>query len=224
MQLVLTELSTAERYKFLTSLVIPRPVALVTSHDEHGVYNAAPFSFFNLFSEEPAIVVLGFSAKPNGAHKDTIKNIKKTEQFVVNMVDHRVIAGMHICSADVPSHESEIDYAGFTLAPSRLIGVERIANAPVNLECRLFQLTNLTERRTLVLGEILCVHVLDEIIDPATKRVIPERYSPIARLYGDHYAWLGERYSKAIPTMEAVHEQGIEAGRTGVARAPTGDA
>jgi flavin reductase (DIM6/NTAB) family NADH-FMN oxidoreductase RutF len=120
------------------------------------------------------------------------------------MVDHRVIDAMHICSSDVPSDESEIDYAGVTLVPSRLIDVQRIKEAPVNLECRLFQITNLTERRSLVLGEVLCVHVLDEIIDPATRRVIPEQYSPIARLYGDHYAWLGERYTKAIPTFAQV--------------------
>lgn len=216
MELVLNDLPTQERYKFLTALVIPRPVALVTSCDEHGVYNAAPFSFFNVFSEDPAMVVLGFSAKPNGEHKDTIKNIRKIGAFVVNMVDHRVIDAMHVCSSDVPSDESEIDYAGVTLAPSRLIDVQRIAEAPVNLECRLFQLTNLSERRTLVLGEILCVHVLDEIIDPTTRRVIPEKYSPIARLYGDHYAWLGQRYTKAIPSYDDLKAHGVDAGKVGV--------
>jgi flavin reductase (DIM6/NTAB) family NADH-FMN oxidoreductase RutF len=204
MELVLKDLSLRERYKFLTALVIPRPVALVTSRNEAGLHNAAPFSFFNLFSEEPAIIVLGFSLRPDNSTKDTLKNIKKIEQFVVNMVDHRVIDAMHICSADVPSDESEIDYAGVTLAPSRLVDVQRIAEAPASLECRLFQLINLTDRRTLIIGEVLCVHVLDEIIDPTTRRVIPEQYSPIARLYGDHYAWLGERYTKAIPSFKEV--------------------
>jgi flavin reductase (DIM6/NTAB) family NADH-FMN oxidoreductase RutF len=204
MELVLKDMTVAERYKFLTALVIPRPVALVTTRNEQGLHNAAPFSFFNLFSEDPAIVVLGFSARPDGEHKDTVKNIKKTEQFVVNMVDHRVIEAMHICSSDVPSDESEIDYAGVTLAPSRFVAVQRIKESPVNLECQLFQVTNLSQRRTLVLGEVLCLHVLDEIIDPATRRVIPEQYSPIARLYGDHYAWLGQRYTRAIPSFDAV--------------------
>ena len=204
MELVLKDMTVAERYKFLTALVIPRPVALVTTRNEQGLHNAAPFSFFNLFSEDPAIVVLGFSARPDGEHKDTVKNIKKTEQFVVNMVDHRVIEAMHICSSDVPSDESEIDYAGVTLAPSRFVAVQRIKESPVNLECQLFQVTNLSQRRTLVLGEVLCLHVLDEIIDPATRRVIPEQYSPIARLYGAHYAWLGQRYTRAIPSFDAV--------------------
>jgi len=204
MELVLKDIPVAERYKFLTALVIPRPVALVTSRNETGLHNAAPFSFFNLFSDEPAIVVLGISARPDNRTKDTPKNIKTNEQFVVNMVDHRIIDAMHICSSDVPSDESEIEYAGVTLSPSRMIDVQRITEAPASLECRLFQLTNLTHRRTLVVGEVLCIHVLDEIIDPTTKRVIPEQYSPIARLYGTHYAWLGERYTKAIPTFEEV--------------------
>ena len=202
MELVLKDMTVAERYKFLTALVIPRPVALVTTRNEKGLHNAAPFSFFNLFSEDPAIVVLGFSARPDGEHKDTIKNIKKTEQFVGNMVDHRVIEATHICSSNVPSDESEIEYAGVTLSPSRFVAVQRIKEAPVNPECRLFQVTNLTERRSLVLGEVHCVHVLDEIIDPATRRVIPEQYSPIARLYGDHYAWLGQHYTRAIPSFD----------------------
>ena len=204
MEFILKDIPVAERYKFLTAVVIPRPVALVTSRSEAGLHNAAPFSFFNLFSEEPAIVVLGFSARPDNSTKDTLRNIRKTEQFVVNMVDRRIIDAMHICSSDVPSDESEIDYAGVNLLPSRMVDVQRIAESPASLECRLFQLTNLTHRRTLVVGEVLCVHVLDEILDPATKRIIPEQYSPIARLYGNHYAWLGERYTKAIPSFDEV--------------------
>jgi flavin reductase (DIM6/NTAB) family NADH-FMN oxidoreductase RutF len=204
MELVLSELPVEQRYKYLTALVIPRPVAFATTLDEHGVHTAAPFSFFNGFSEEPALVVLGFSSRPNGRKKDTLLNIRKTKEFVVNMVDKRIIEAMHICSADVPYGESEIDFAGVTLAPSKTVAVKRIAEAPVNLECKLHSILDFTERRSLVLGEVQCIHILDEIIDPATKRVIPEQYSPIARLYGDHYAWLGQRYTRAIPSYEDI--------------------
>ena len=212
MDLLLEDLSTQDRYKFLSAVVIPRPVGLVTSKDQDGLYNAAPFSFFNVFSEDPAIVVLGLGAKHNGQAKDTLKNIKTTKQFVVNMVDKSIIGAMHICSAEVPSDESEIDYAGLTLADSQAINVQRIAQAPVSLECELFQIMELTERRSLILGEVKAIHISDEIIDPATKRIIPEKYSPIARLYGDYYAWLGDRYTKAIPTMEEIERLGIKAG------------
>lgn len=207
MELLFSEMTPQERYKFLTAVVIPRPVAFVTSRNAEGVTNAAPFSFFNVFSEEPATVVLGISARPDGRRKDTILNIERAGEFVVNMVDKRVIEAMHIASADVPPDESEIDYSDVTLAPSRIVGVGRIAEAPASLECRLSQVIQLSPRRSLVLGEVLCVHVLDEIVDPTTRRIIPAQYSPIARLYGDHYAWLGERYTRAIPPYEEIRAQ-----------------
>ncbi len=223
MQLLLSELSVKDRYKFLTALVIPRPIAFVTTHDENGVHNAAPFSFFNVFSEDPAVVVLGFSSRDDGRKKDTLTNVQKTGAFVVNMVDERVVDAMHICSADLPYGESEIDYAGVTLAPSRLVDVKRIAEAPVNLECKLRTVIDLSERRALVLGEVFCVHVLDEIIDPKTRRVIPERYSPLARLYGEHYAWLGQRYTKAIPAYDDVKARRVPSTPRPPQRAAAGD-
>ena len=212
MDLILEDLSVQDRYKFLSAVVLPRPVAFVTTKDQDGLYNAAPFSFFNVFSEDPAIVVLGIGAKPNGRTKDTLKNIRDTKQFVVNMVDKSIIGAMHIASAEIPSDESEIDYAGITLADSQIINVQRIAEAPVSLECELFQVIELSERRSLVLGQVKSIHIDDAIIDPETKRLIPEKYSPIARLYGDYYAWLGTRYTKAIPSMEDIHRLGLKAG------------
>ena len=212
MDLILEDLSVQDRYKFLSAVVLPRPVAFVTTKDQVGLYNAAPFSFFNVFSEDPAIVVLGIGAKPNGRTKDTLKNIRDTKQFVVNMVDKSIIGAMHIASAEIPSDESEIDYAGITLADSQIINVQRIAEAPVSLECELFQVIELSERRSLVLGQVKAIHIDDAIIDPETKRLIPEKYSPIARLYGDYYAWLGTRYTKAIPSMEDIHRLGLKAG------------
>jgi flavin reductase (DIM6/NTAB) family NADH-FMN oxidoreductase RutF len=213
MDLVMNEMPMRERYKYLTALVIPRPVALVTTRNAEGLHNAAPFSFFNVFAEEPPLVVLGINLKADGRQKDTLNNIRATRTFVVNMVDHRVIGAMHVCSADVPSDESEIDYAGVTLAPSRVVDVQRIAQAPASLECRLYQVIEVSEYRTLIVGEVVSIHVLDEIVDPSNGRIIPEQYSPIARLYGEHYAWLGARYTKAIPSFDDLRTHGPEAGR-----------
>ncbi len=212
MDLLLEDLSKQERYKFLSAVVIPRPVALVTSKDRNGLCNAAPYSFFNVFSEDPAIAILGIGAKSDGSIKDTLQNIRDVKQFVINMVDKSIIGAMHIASADFPSNESEIDYAGVTLVDSKTVNVQRIAQAPASLECELFQIIELSERRSLVLGKIKSIYIQDELIDPATKRIIPEKYSPIARLFGDYYAWLGDRYTKAIPTMEQIHELGLKAG------------
>lgn len=206
MELVLDELSVQEKYKFLSALVIPRPIALVSSRDAHGQHNAAPFSFFNLFSEDPAVVVLGFSSrsedKAEDSRKDTLKNIERVGAFVVNMVDRPMAVGMNVCATQFPANINEAEAAGFTMAPCRFVDVKRIAEAPVSLECRLYQRIELSYRRALVLGEVLCVHVRDDILDPKTKRVIPEKYDPLARLYGTHYAWLGERFQMAIDSYE----------------------
>lgn len=208
MELVLDELTARERYKFLTAVVTPRPIAFVTSCDRNGVHNAAPFSFFNVFSEEPPVVVLGINARPDGRTKDTLRNIEDTKAFAVSMVDQSIADAMHICSADFPYGESEIDYAGVTLTPSRTVPVMRIREAPASLECELAQIIPLSERRRLVLGHVKCVHVQDEIFDAKTMRIIPEKYSPLGRLYGDHYAWLGERYARPIPSYEEAKGQG----------------
>lgn len=206
MELNLDELPVQERYKFLSALVIPRPIALVSTRDAGGVYNCAPFSFFNLFSEDPAVVVLGFSSRSEDksldTRKDTLRNIERTGAFVINMVDRPMAEAMNVCATDFPPEMSEADAAGFTLVPSRFIDVKRIAQSPVNLECRLFQRIELSYRRHLILGEVLCVHVRDDIIDPKTRRVIPEKYDPLARLYGIHYAWLGERFQMGIEPFE----------------------
>ncbi len=212
MDLKINELSQYERYKFLSALVIPRPVAFVTTKNSEGKHNAAPFSFFNLFSEDPALVVLGFSHRPDGRSKDTINNIRASEQFVVNMIDKNIIGAMHIASADFLPDESEIDFAGIHLSPSQVVDVMRITESPVSLECKVFEIKDLSERRALVLGEVLSIHIKDQIFDPETRRVIPENYSPIARLYGNEYAWLGKRYSKAIPTRDEIREKGLKAG------------
>jgi flavin reductase (DIM6/NTAB) family NADH-FMN oxidoreductase RutF len=200
MDFTISELSQYERYKFLSALVIPRPVAFITTKNVKGQHNAAPFSFFNLFSEDPALVVLGFSHRPDGRSKDTINNIRSSQQFVVNMVDKNIIGAMHIASADFGPDESEIDFAGIHLSPSNHVDVMRITEAPVSLECKLFEIKDLTQRRALVMGEVLSIHLKDDIFDSQTRRIIPEKYSPIARLYGNEYAWLGQRYTKAIPS------------------------
>jgi flavin reductase (DIM6/NTAB) family NADH-FMN oxidoreductase RutF len=204
MELILNELAVRERYKFLTAIVTPRPVALVMTRDANGVDNCGPFSFFNVFSEDPAIVILGISKRPDGRTKDTLLNIRERKEFVVHMVDRRIEECMHICSTDFPKGESELPFTGVTLKPARTVNIARIIDAPAALECRLERTIELSPLRTLVLGEVTCAHIQDSLIDPDTRRVVPERYLPIGRLYGEHYAWLGEHFSRAIPGYDEV--------------------
>jgi flavin reductase (DIM6/NTAB) family NADH-FMN oxidoreductase RutF len=181
-----------QRYKLLVGLVVPRPIALVTSIGPGGIVNAAPFSFFNVFSEEPPLVVLGLQSRPDGAIKDTPANIRETGAFVVNLVDEALAEQMNICAVDFPRDESEIDAAGLDLLPGKSVPVPHIASAPVGLECRHYLTLEVSRERRLCIGQVTCLHVRDGIVDPGNLRVDIDNYRPVARLYGNYYARLGE--------------------------------
>jgi flavin reductase (DIM6/NTAB) family NADH-FMN oxidoreductase RutF len=181
-----------QRYKLLVGLVVPRPIALVTTVGPGGIVNAAPFSFFNVFSEEPPLVVLGLQSRPDGTIKDTPANIRETGAFVVNLVDEALAEQMNICAVDFPRGESEIDAAGLDLCAGTAIPVPRIASAPVALECRHYLTLEVSRERRLCIGQVVCLHVRNGIVDPDNLRVDIDAYRPVARLHGNYYARLGE--------------------------------
>ncbi len=184
---VLADLAPRDRYKLLSSLVIPRPIALVTSLSAEGVVNAAPYSFFNVFSHEPAIVVLGVERRAPGVPKDTGLNLVERHEFVVNLVDEALAEAMNVCAVDFPPEESEIDAAGLSLAPSARVKAPRIAEAPAALECRLFLNLDPGHGRQLILGEVLAIHTREGLIDPATLRINLGAYRPVGRLFANLY-------------------------------------
>jgi len=187
MRFDLAELSAAERYKLLGGLIVPRPIALVTTRSADGRSNAAPFSFFNVFAEEPPLIVLGLGISPSGGAKDTTVNIRDTGEFVVNLVDEAIAEAMNLCAIDFPPEVDEIEVAGLALAPSDKVAPPRIAQAPVNLECRRYLTLQPARERYLVLGRVVMAHVRDGVLDPATLRVDRDAYAPIGRLFGGGY-------------------------------------
>jgi flavin reductase (DIM6/NTAB) family NADH-FMN oxidoreductase RutF len=187
MNLDFAELAPRDRYKLLTALVVPRPIALVTSVSLEGVVNAAPYSFFNVFSQNPALVVLGIETRAPRAQKDTARNIAETRDFVVNLVDEAIAESMNICAVDFPPEESEIEAAGFSTAPSATVSAPRIAEAPAALECRLFVTLNPGHGRELIIGEVMGVHTRDGLVDPQTLRLDWQKYNPVGRLYANLY-------------------------------------
>jgi flavin reductase (DIM6/NTAB) family NADH-FMN oxidoreductase RutF len=191
----LTALPPALCYKLLAALVVPRPIALVTTVGPGGIVNAAPFSFFNVFSEDPALVVLGIQARPDGTPKDTLKHIRETGVFVVNLVDEAIAGQMNICSVDFPTGVSEVEAAGLNVLPSVSVPVPRIAEAPAALECRHHMTLEVTFRRHLCIGKVVRMHARPGIIDPARLRVNLEAYRPVARLFGNLYARVGEKFA-----------------------------
>ena len=186
------DLSPKDRYKLLAGLVIPRPIALVTTVSEDGVVNAAPFSFFNLFSEEPPVVILGVNLRPEGATKDTTRNIQANGEYVIHVVSEDIAEAMNVCAVDFPAGMSEIELAGFTLKPSGSVAPPSIAEAPVALECRMTQIINLSPLRDLILGEVVRIRTRPGIVDPKRLYVDVAKYRPLARLFGNLYARLGD--------------------------------
>ncbi len=182
------------RYKLLGGLVVPRPIALVTTRDPQGRDNAAPFSFFNVLAETPPLVVLGLGISPSGRAKDTTNNIRDNGEFVVNLVDEPIAEAMNLCAIDLPPEVSEVALAGFSLLPSDIVAPGRIAQSPVNMECRRYVTLQPGPERYIVLGEVLMLHVKDGIVDPESLRVDRELYAPIGRLFGGGYIRTHDRF------------------------------
>lgn len=188
-------LPPAARYKLLTGLVVPRPIALVTTISPAGVVNAAPFSFFNTFAQEPPLLVLGMDARPGGEMKDTLANIRQNRAFVVHLVDEDSARDMNDCAIDFPSAIGEPAALGLALAPGTHGPVPRLSAAPVAMECRQVTTLNFGPMRDLVIGEVLALHTRAGIIDADTLRTDYEVFKPIGRLGGTFYSFQNQRFS-----------------------------
>lgn len=168
MDIAAADLPPDRIYKLLVSTVMPRPIALVSTLSADGTANAAPFSFFNVFSNAPPLLVLGIEGNKRDdgqPYKDTGENIRRSGEFVVNLVSHAMVEAMTICAIAFPEGESEIAEAGLTTLPSQQIAVPRIAESPVSFECRTHSIMDLPFNRSIVMGEILHLHVRDDAID-----------------------------------------------------------
>ena len=194
MELLLAELPRLERYKLLIGLVIPRPIAWISTVNEHGVTNCAPYSFFNVFSEEPPLCMVSFNRRSDGAMKHSLKNILRSDEFVVNLVDESTANAMHISSYEYPEEESEFEKTGLTPAPAKLVSHPHIAEAAASFECRVERRLEFGPERAMIVGEILLLHAREGIIDPQTKRVSEEHYHPIGRLFAARYCTTRQRF------------------------------
>jgi flavin reductase (DIM6/NTAB) family NADH-FMN oxidoreductase RutF len=195
-------LNEHERYKLLCALIVPRPIALVTTVNRDGKVNAAPFSFFNVFAEEPALVALGLYSQPDGSLKDTSANIRAMGAFTVNLIDEALAVRMNTCAVNFPAEISEIDAAELSTLPGTAIPVPRIAEAPAALECRHYMTLEVSARRRLCLGEVLHVHARPGVVDPARMYVNLDAYKPVARLFGNLYAGLGPAFELKRQTYD----------------------
>ncbi len=183
-----SDLAPIERYKLLSSTVTPRPIAWVSTRSPDGTMNAAPFSFFNVFGEDPPIVGFSVNDRSPGDRKDTGRNIRAVPEFVVNLVDEDTLDQMNITAAEFPPDIDEFRASGLTPAPSLSISSPRRAESPVSRECTLFQMVPLGPHRSLFLGEVKYMHIRDDlVIDPARFYVDTQKIGLIGRAQGNSY-------------------------------------
>ncbi|MCO6418619.1 flavin reductase family protein [Siccirubricoccus sp. KC 17139] len=179
-----SQIAPQDAYKLVVSSVVPRPIAWVVTQDAAGVVNAAPYSFFNAFSDNPVVVGIGCGPKAPGALKDTAANIKETGQFTVCLVPEQAIHAMNATAVDFAPEVDELKEAGLTALPSAKIRPPRIAESPVALECETFQLVP-AGRHTIVLGKVLAIHIKDDcVLDAAKCYVDTPKLNLVGRMHG----------------------------------------
>jgi flavin reductase (DIM6/NTAB) family NADH-FMN oxidoreductase RutF len=170
--------STADNYKVLTNLVVPRPIAWISSQSPDGVVNLAPFSFFNAIGSDPLYVMVSMALGAAGQPKDSARNIEASGEFVVNLVTEDLFAAMNISAADFPADQSELELAHLHTAPSLRIKAPRVAESQASLECTLHSAQRLGAN-TLFIGEVVMFHVADHLLGP---RLHINNFAPIGRL------------------------------------------
>lgn len=183
MELDFANMSSIDRYKLLCAVVVPRPIAWVTSVNAAGLVNVAPFSFFNAMGSQPAIVALGITTRGKGVPKDSFRNIQETGEFVVNLVTYAAREAMNRTAADFPPEISELDALGLETRPSTVVKPPRLALSPVHLECKLATIVEVGRNRVTI-GEVVHVQIADEFYDPEKGYVATEKLDLIARLHG----------------------------------------
>jgi flavin reductase (DIM6/NTAB) family NADH-FMN oxidoreductase RutF len=178
-----TQIPHEQAYKLVVASVVPRPVAWVVSQDREGQVNAAPYSFFNAFSDNPVVVGIGCGPR-SGKVKDTLANIEATGQFVVNLVSAANADQMNITAIDFPHGVNEIAEAGLSTAPSLKVKVPRIAESPVALECEIFQFVP-AGHHTIVMGRVVAQYVRDDCVLDASKFYIDTpKLELVGRMHG----------------------------------------
>ena len=191
-----------QRYKLMASLIVPRPIALITTLSEDGVVNAAPFSMFNMLGEEPPIVMVSINRLQDGQLKHTAANIVRTGEFVVHLTDEAMAGQMHRCGERFSADVSELAEVGLSTAPSRHVKPPRIAEAPAAFECTLYELLE-TPSRQIFIGQVHWLHARDGLIDTELWRVRLQNYFPVARFGASFYINTRERFSLEAASAQA---------------------
>ena len=177
-------------YRLITGVVVPRPIAWVTTLSGSGVVNLAPFSAFTFVSPKPPMLAISVGRK-GGIYKDTAQNILNNEEYVVHIADSSLMTAVHESSTEHPPDVSEVEELRLSTLPGERMKVPRLAAAPIAMECRFRQCLEFGETRSrLIVGEVLVFHIRDGLLQNG--KIETRALDPIARIAGPRYAKLGE--------------------------------
>lgn len=190
-------ISPGSMYRFMIGVVVPRPIAFVSTTNAQGRFNVAPFSYFNALTNRPPLLGVSINLRA-GTPKDTLRNIRETGEFVVNIVNEDLFARMVQTSGDWSEEVNEFQLTGLTPVPGDLVKAPRVGESPVSMECRLYKEVELGDS-AFVVGEILRAHVSDAVLTDGRVDVV--KLKPIGRLGGDQYAPLREVLSMPRPKV-----------------------
>lgn len=195
-------MSKRDLHELFMTAIVPRPIALVSTVGEDGVFNLAPFSCFTSLCLKPALVGLQFGWKRSGEKKDTLRNIGFSKDFVVNVVGETLAQAMNQASGNYPSDVDEFKEVGLTSVESDLVKAPRVAESPVHMECRLKQILEFGEAPTgscFVIGEVVLVHVEDGLW--VGDHIEVSKFRPIGRLGEEHYCRITDVFEMKAPDL-----------------------
>lgn len=187
-------------YRLMTGIIVPRPIAFVSTMSADGIRNLAPFSFFNGVCSNPPVICFSTAIRRDGARKDTYTNIATTKEFVVNAVPFEIAEQMNRCSADVPPEVDEFNLSGLTPLACDLVRCPRVKESPVSMECRLLQIVDFGSEpgsASTIFGRVLRFHILEELFEGG--RIDPGRLDAVGRMGGSTYVRTRERFSMIRP-------------------------
>lgn len=195
-------LSKKQNYKLLSGSVIPRPIAFVTSQDKDGHLNAAPFSFFNVINSAPPMIMIS-TGRSEGKRKDTSLNIEETESFVVHITDEDTVEQINHTAAPLTRNQNELERTSLNCVDSELVAVPGIEQAKIRMECKLDRIIPLgdpQEGSDLIIGEVVMFHI-DESVYIEDSKIDPDALNAVARLAGNDYASLGNKFTIERPML-----------------------
>lgn len=185
-----------DRYKLLSGLVVPRPIGWIGTTRQDGSYNLAPFSFFNVVSSDPPVVV--FSA---GSHRDRPKDTRSFAEtsgaFSVNIVSEDVVGAMSVTSGSFTAADDEFEIAGLTAVPGKVVSAPLVAESPANIECTVRDIVDIGDKTQLVVGDVAAIHVSEDVLDGT--RIDHDTLRAVGRLAGSAYVRTTDRFEVAWP-------------------------